>query len=173
MRSLGEPTVAGTVSWTIQQRTGLRGFLARATEIIAALIALRSQGGWTLSPVNARVPTDLTVEMKLDSPLVRGSASFMPRYVDDDGTCVDVYADRATVAVPRRFETVDVVVPLSKFAPFDARCLSGGRYPKGPTAEWELVLGSDDTGERVTVTAPWLTLAWLGHLGGWAEPTNP
>ncbi|MFW5461121.1 hypothetical protein ACOCJ7_00980 [Knoellia sp. CPCC 206453] len=172
MRSRDEPTVVGTVSWTIHRRTGLRGFLARAIEIVAALIALRSQGGWTLSPVNARVPTDPTIEMKLDSPLVRGKASFMPRYVDDNGTFMAVYADRATVAVPRRFETVDVVVPLSAFAPFHARCLSGGRFPKAATAEWELVLGSDDTGERVTVTAPWLTLAWLGHLGGWPEPTN-
>jgi hypothetical protein len=108
--------------------------------------------------------------LKLDVPLVRGRASFMPRFVDNQGLAMEVYVDRATVTVPRGFETIELVSTSlgSQSWAFGACRAAGSR--RAQTATWELILTSDDNEERITVMGPWLTLAWLAHLGGWAEP---
>jgi hypothetical protein len=49
-----------------------------------------------------------------------------------------------------------------------SRLLKGRLFPKCASAQWELVLARGD--DRLTVQAPWLTLAWMGHLAGWPEP---
>lgn len=167
---LGRSTVAQAVSWTVQRRGGWRGTLSRVAEVVAAVVNYRTQG-WMLSPTDASLPADTGTVLKVDIPFVRGRASFMPRYVDELGLAVEVYVDRVTVTVPRGFETVELVVPLAQFEVVGHRRLSGRWFPKGPTARWELILASDHGDERITVLGSWLTLAWLGHLGGWREPT--
>ena len=49
-----------------------------------------------------------------------------------------------------------------------SRLLKGRLFPKCASAQWELVLAQGD--DHLTVQAPWLTLAWMGHLAGWPEP---
>ena len=141
------------------------------TEVVAAVVNHRTQG-WLLSPTDATLPADTRTVLDLDIPLVRGHASFMPRYVDDLGLTMQVYIDRATVTVPRRLETVELVVPLAGFEVVGHRRLSGRWFPKGPTARWELDLASGDRDARITVVGSWLTLAWLAYLGDWREPVT-
>jgi hypothetical protein len=164
-------TVAQTVAWTVQRRGGWRGTLARVAEVVAAVVNARTQG-WELSPTDAKLPTDTGTVLNVDRPLVRGQASFLPRFVDDSGVPMEVYVDRATVSVQRGFETVEIIGPLAEFAVVGHRRLSGRWFPKGPTARWELVLASDHGDEHITVTGSWLTLAWLAYLGDWREPVS-
>ena len=164
-------TVAQTVDWTVQRRDGWRGTLARAAEVVAAVVNARTQG-WTLSPTDARLPADPSTVLHVDIPLVRGHASFLPRFADDAGVPLEVYGDRTTIAVPRGFETVEIVIPLSEFTLVGHRQLSGRWFPKGPTARWELTLASENGDEQITVMGRWLTLAWLAYLGDWPEPAT-
>jgi hypothetical protein len=126
----GRSTVAQTVSWTVRPRRGWLGILARVAEVVGAVIDARTQG-WTLSPTDVSLPEDTETVLNVDVPVVRGRASFMPRFVGDLGVAMHVYVDRATVTVPRGFERVELVVPLAQFAVVGHRRLSGRLFSEG------------------------------------------
>jgi hypothetical protein len=161
-------TVTEVVSWAVENRSGWRGVASWSVEVIAALGQAR-YGGWSRTPVDVRIPGDTKTPLSLDPPLIRGRATWLPRYPATGGWFpLTLYRDRATIDVPQRFETVEHEVPLQDLEVVGSRLLKGRLFPKCASARWELVLARGD--DRLTVQAPWLTLAWMGHLAGWPEP---
>jgi hypothetical protein len=162
-------TVTEVVSWAVMRRSGWRGVASWCVEVIAALGQAR-YGGWSKARNDVRIPGDTKTPLDLDPPLIRGRATWLPRYPPASGGwfSLTLYRDRATIDVPQRFETVEHDVPLRDLEVVGSRLLKGRLFPKCASARWELVLARGD--DRLTVEAAWLTLAWMGQLAGWPEP---
>ena len=67
---------------------------------------------------------------------------------------------------PRR-----VRVPVEDLVVVAATCRSRSTRRRHPTAPWRLRVRDADG--VVELRGTWLSLAWLGHLGGWPEPEPP
>jgi hypothetical protein len=74
----------------------------------------------------------------------------------------------ATIAPPG-LHSAPQILPLQELQLIAAHCPDRLWFPKCATAEWELALSHSDA--VVWVSGPWLTLAWLGLLAGWPEPS--
>ena len=69
-----------------------------------------------------------------------------------------------------RGQRPSVRVPLEDLRVTGARPLSRSRRPRHAAAPWELSLAG--TRSELLLDGPWLSLAWLGRLGGWPEPAR-
>ena len=137
-----------SVSWQVAKRRGMKGMIARSLEITGAVADLRS--GWHLAPIDARIPDGRTTPLALPPPLIRGDASFLPRYLDYPGTEITLYRDRATIVVAHGFESVETQVPLRELRIVEAISRTGDLFPTAATSEWELSLTNAQE-ERVAI----------------------
>jgi|GEM_PF-4797023 len=80
-----------------------------------------------------------------------------------------VLTGEAATLTPHALHPGPRILPLQELKLIDAHGPERSWFPKCATAEWELALANDDV--AVWISGPWLTLAWLGMLGGWPEPS--
>ena len=167
-RASRRETVRDLSRWSIQRRTGWRGALSYLWDVMKALEYVR-YFDFVKPPENVRLPITTTKELGLERAVVEGSAIFMPPEWAGPQP-LSLYTDRATIWVPSGLSSVEKLVPLSDFRIARAQAPASRWFPKCATAEWELVLVSGE--QQLVVRGSWLTLAWLGYLGEWAEPRS-
>lgn len=64
----------------------------------------------------------------------------------------------------------EVVVPLSSLPLESARPMHGRVGARHASAPWQLTLRGHGT--DLNLTGHWLTLAWIGHLATWPDPST-
>jgi hypothetical protein len=119
------------------------------------------------SLTNPRVPEGADELLELEPAFLEGAAPWMPP-LWAGRQAVRCFSTHAAIN-PTGFDGRDVTIPLTGRRVIG--CHAKKRLVRGrhATAQWVLDLAGE--GQPFTVTGPWLTLAWLGHLGGWPEPS--
>lgn len=99
-------------------------------------------------------------------PTIQGSAPWLSnRYTDRH--FIALFSGEATADPLNRDRPV--TLPLASMRIESARKTGRMWKHKQARAEWELRLKDD--ADTYVIRGEWLDLAWLGHLGGWPEPT--
>lgn len=124
---------------------------------------------WPAELLTPRLCMDDEDALALEPSFLEGSAPWMPQ-AWAGSQLLQCHMDRVTIN-PTGLEGREVVVPLSSLHLESAHPRHGSRHARHATAQWEMRL----TGQKaaLTLTGPWLTLAWLGHLAKWPEPSTP
>lgn len=157
--------VRDAVEWDVQPPTPSvrigRAILGLLDVVSAAASsASASYGG------QPRLPLDPDDKVPVDPLFISGRAPWMP--ADWAGRqLVEMTSVRATIN-PAGMESTARELPLDDLRIARARPRHRSRRPKHPTASWVVEL--TDGEHTLTLTGPWLSVAWLGHLARWPEP---
>lgn len=173
----GERTTADVVGWTVEPTPALVAARRRVRAVVEPLADLVVSGPWGGMPVGAdvgrvpRVPSDPAVvvvrDLRVDAPDGKDARLLPP---GEDGPLVLEVSQQAAWVPPRGTRQSRWPLPLERLRVERARPLTRSGSPRHAFAPWELVLS--DGSSRLTVRGRWISLAWLGHVAGWPEPTR-
>jgi hypothetical protein len=162
--------VESIVEWQIDA-TPIRVRIVAAVQFIAfgAMDLMAGTGAVSDRPAglrSPRLPRQGEEVLDLEPASIAGTAPWMPPEWAGPQQ-LQCYVSGATIN-PTGIEGRAVNVPLEGLQV--TACRPKNRFTRGrhATARWALVVTGD--AQQLTLIGPWLTLAWLGHLGGWAEP---
>lgn len=167
------PHVAEVVEWSVDP-TPVRVRVAGVGQLVGSVfVELMSGAG--AGPVSRppslarpRLPGAADERLDLELAFLEGTAPWMPP-LWAGRQAIECFTTRAAIN-PTGFDGRDITVPLTGLRVIGCRAKSGFVRGRHATAQWVLDLTGE--GQQLTVTGPWLTLAWLGHLGGWPEPSS-
>jgi hypothetical protein len=157
------------VSWTVRRTparvraAGLGQFLVRI------VVEAFSYGGFPELPDalrRQRLPASGADPLNLAPAFIDGHANWLPPSWAGK-QMVSCGWDAATIN-PKGFDGTQFQIPLTTLRVMGARPTTRWSGHRHATARWALTL--TDGADTLTLTGPWLTLAWIGHLGNWPEP---
>lgn len=173
MQKASTPRVSDAVDWSVDP-TPVRVRVAGVGQLVASIL-LELLSGAGVGPVSRppslagpRLPERADEQLGLEPAFVEGAAPWMPPQWAGRQT-IECYDTRAVIN-PTGFEGRDVTVPLTDLRVIRSHAKSRLVRGRHATAQWVLDLTGES--QQVTITGPWLTLAWLGYLGGWPEPSS-
>lgn len=167
------PRIRDVVEWHVTRTPPEISLAARLANLVGFAVAVALQdssgglGGFDSRDVpDPRLPVRTDQLIELAPPTITGTAPWLQTWRWGDQRVV---ADRGHAWLESGPGARTRPLPLDELVVRSARCRSWyRRRPRRADAVWELDLVGPDTGVRIT--GPWLSLAWLGHLGGWPEP---
>ena len=163
---MSERSVRDVVAWTVED-TPPEVSAARGVAGVVSVV-------WTLATAGSDAPgvqapswaltDDADAFVDLGRLRLSGTAPWLPA-----GRHLVRATQRDAWLAPDRGERPSVRVPLDQLRVAGALHRGRSRRPGHAGAPWELALSGPDS--ALTLDGPWLSLAWLGHLAGWPEPT--
>lgn len=119
------------------------------------------------------LPTDPDARLALERILVEGgTAPWMPGSWADR-PWIDLTTRKATVTLPGLRDQTDLEPRLLRIT--ETTRIANARAEHAPGARWRLrVAGVDDDGNEINIrlAGRWVSLCWLGYLGGWKDPSR-
>jgi hypothetical protein len=165
--------IADVVSWHVDPtpKSVLAWGAAKLT--FSILFGFISGGSHTVEkPAQVRRPrldVDEQDALPLEPAFLEGSAPWMPATWAGPQLVV-CHLDRITIN-PTGLTGRDVAVPLSSLNLESARPHRARHRVRHATSPWELTLRGQDA--ALKLKGPLLTLAWVGHLAQWPDPSAP
>jgi hypothetical protein len=157
------------VSWAIRP-TPARVRAAGVGQFLVRIVAEAfSYGGFPERPDALRrqkLPASRAEPLNLAPAFMDGHANWLPPSWAGK-QMVSCGWDAATIN-PKGFDGSQFQIPLTTLRVTSARPTTRWSGHRHATARWVLTL--TDGADTLTLTGPWLTLAWIGHLGNWPEP---
>ena len=173
MQKTSTPRVAEIVEWSVDPtpvRVRAVGVGPLVGSFFTELVSGAGAGPVARPPrlARPRLPRAADERLDLEFAFMEGNAPWMPP-LWAGRQAIECFATRAAIN-PTGFDGRDITVPLSELRVVGCRAKSRFVLGRHATAQWVLDLTGE--GQHLTVAGPWLTLAWLGHLGGWPEPSS-
>lgn len=167
------PPIDEVVSWGVDsspvwvRAAGVGQFLVQAVLEFGS-----GSGAGTVERPDAlrrrRLPAEQTGPIDLAPAFVEGVADWLPPAWA--GKQLVTCGWNAVTINPTGFEGSEVQIPVSRLAVTDAGPTTRWSRRRYATANWVLTL--TDGANSVALTGPWLTLAWIGRLANWPEPSR-
>jgi hypothetical protein len=157
------------VAWRLERPTIMWRLLIYAHRLLTALFLEFPSGGLGgFVPWAAGLPEDPEEAISTVELFAHGKAPWLSPIAGK--TFIEASRTKAWVnyfdsAEHRRY------LPLDSLDLVSARPRIRSKRPRFKTAPWEARLTGPD--QDVTIKGPWLSIAWLGTLAGWAEPDPP
>ena len=167
MSAKGQP-IDEVVSWSVDPNPAWVRAVGVGQFLVEAVLAFTSYGsvGRPEALRRRRLPVTQTEPIHLAPAFVEGEANWLPSPWAGR-QLVECGLNGATIN-PKGFEGSDVQIPLCRLLITDARPKTRWSRRRYATANWVVTL--TEGADRVALTGPWLTLAWIGHLANWPEP---
>ena len=164
---MSKESLSGAVAWTVEPtppEVAVVQGVAGAVGVVWTLVTAGSDAPSAGTP-SWDLPGDPDAFGDLGRLRLSGTAPWLPA---GNRHLVRATSRDAWLGVGRG-QRPSVRVPLEELRVTGARSLSRSRRPRHAAAPWELSLAG--TRSELLLDGPWLSLAWLGHLAGWPEPT--
>ena len=164
---MSERSLRDAVAWTVDDTPPEVAAARGAAGVVGVVWTLVTAGSDAPSAGTPSwdLPTDPDAFGDLGRLRLSGTAPWLPA---GNRHLLRVTSRDAWVGTGRG-ERPSVRVPLEDLRVTAARSRSRSRRPRHAAAPWELDLAG--TRSQLLLDGPWLSLAWVGHLAGWPEPT--
>ena len=164
---MSERSLRDAVAWTVDDTPPEVAAARGAAGVVGVVWTLVTAGSDAPSAGTPSwdLPTDPDAFGDLGRLRLSGTAPWLPA---GNRHLLRVTSRDAWVGTGRG-ERPSVRVPLEDLRVTAARSRSRSRRPRHAAAPWELDLAG--TRSELLLDGPWLSLAWVGHLAGWPEPT--
>ncbi len=156
--------VSDVVTWQIQPPTMVVRSMNLVVDLINVALSAANHMPADALQGSPRTPQDLDEQVALEPVFIAGTALWMPA----------AWTGEQLVTMTQRGATIDPTgmatraIPLQELRLVHGTTRSRSRRPKHARAAWALAVS--DGKHDLSVTGPWLSLAWMGHLAGWPEP---
>jgi len=162
--------VTDLVGWTVQRRP--LELTSGAWLAWGVGLALGFATNGSVAPdrpsTQPHVPADPTALIPFpDAIKIRGTAPWLPKPALGEQ---DISVSSTSAWLEPGWGHPEPEIPLEQLTILSSSCRDHYRRRRRPGARWTLEVGGEDA--HATITGSWLSLAWLGHLGGWPEPRS-